>query len=65
MSDQLRRTYWAGDTVDKQCDVPECPNGAKITKLSQTDEKIRLCHDHRNLTPEQVIERHRIWLQSL
>ncbi len=64
MSEQLR-SYWAGDTTGKQCDVPECPNMAQITKLSQTDEKIRLCQDHRTLKPDEVIERHIIWLQSL
>jgi hypothetical protein len=64
MSEQLR-SYWAGNTTGKPCDVPDCPHMAKITKRSQADEKIRLCQEHQNLTPEQVIEQHTAWLASL
>ena len=64
MSKQHEQAYWAGDTTGQVCDVPECPNTAKITKISRTDEKIRLCSTHQNLTTEQVYEQHNAWLQS-
>ena len=64
MSEQHEQAYWAGDTAGEMCDVPECPNWAKLTKISRTDEKVRLCSAHQNLTTEQVITQLNIWLQS-
>ena len=64
MGDQHEQAYWAGDTAGKQCDIPECENEAVRTKISRTDERIRLCPTHQNLTTDQVYEQHNIWLQS-